>query len=1225
MTTLSLIKYIYTHATDEVIRRGKIIYTKHNITLIEHNTLLQFITFKVKDDIYATQYTVNIHKFADLKSIYLKCSCKYNVGRMCRHKAGALFYLQTMLNQKKIDQPIVAYNQARTIVEIPTFNIKNIQLFCSSKTYTEAEQFLRLHKANVTFPKNQVIAATISINKEVFETAIQKTNNNRFYTHCNCKSECKHPLCLHKTILLLQLLHTNKVSYFNEKTETPSIINEEENKEVISTSTLTIEALLEQQRASQNQIISSQKKAYSSTVKLGLVINLNYNSYPFFRIDAVQGETNEEATKFIGKVERIDFGKTINTNILDNQDKVLLQQLRKLQPTEVHKFIDRKSVFAGFWENVKHHNNEELPTETQMLIAEYMHPKIKHLFSSLHHKALAYYLPKQKTFITQHLQNIYCISKAISPQFKIIATTNGYTVSGIIKIEDIEIPLKNNEMASPFLFKYNNHVYTWAYIKDIETTKPFTSSDSWFIETDQWPQVLQEKILPLTQQYIVDFGDITQKIVTNNTPVPHIELQESGEYILFKPTFTYNNHIAPHTNTQNIIIAQNHTIQIIERDLATEHSFLKRFQSLHAEFVRTENATYLLKGNELLKHNWLYTFVEKMEQEKIAVVGWQSLKKFRFNTKKPTTQIRIKNNNDWFDLNVHISFGDQQVDIVQIKKALAQQQTHIQLNDGSLGILDDEWLKKYALLFKVGEIENKQLALKKYHSNIVDELYENKNEIEQQIQFSEKIQRLKINDRNYNIDPPKTIQHTLRPYQLEGFKWFVHLYNIGWGGILADDMGLGKTVQTLSFLLYLKEIQKTLSVLIVSPTTLLYNWENEIKKFTPQLSYSIHHGNQRSATIEKNRTDIMLTTYGTIRSDVQLFKHFLFDYIVLDESQFIKNTASKTTKAVMLLQAKNKICLSGTPLQNNTFDVYAQMHFLNLGLLGSIEHFKQSFTIPIDKLSDEIAKEQLRKLLQPFILRRTKEQVATDLPQKTETILYCEMGLEQHRIYEMYRQLYQHKILGLVEEQGVQKSQLTILQGLMKLRQICNSPAILNNEPERFNNYSVKLEELTRELSENIGNHKVLIFSQFLGMLSLIKDQLIKMNIPFVSFDGKTSAVERESAVQQFQQNEVCRVFLISLKAGGVGLNLTAADYVYIIDPWWNPAVEQQAIDRTHRIGQNKNVFAYRMICKNTIEDKILKLQERKQLLAKELISEAGFVSSLSKEDIEYLFEKQLN
>jgi non-specific serine/threonine protein kinase len=296
------------------------------------------------------------------------------------------------------------------------------------------------------------------------------------------------------------------------------------------------------------------------------------------------------------------------------------------------------------------------------------------------------------------------------------------------------------------------------------------------------------------------------------------------------------------------------------------------------------------------------------------------------------------------------------------------------------------------------------------------------------------------------------------------------------------------------------------------------------------------------------------------------------------------------------------------------------MNFLNPGMLGSIEFFRQEFAIPIDKFGEPDRKDHLRKLLFPFILRRTKEQVAKDLPEKTETILFCEMEEEQRKVYDAYRNDYRDKILGTIESQGIQKSQLTILQGLMKLRQICDSPAILN-ETDKYPNHSIKLDELAREISENIGNHKALIFSQFLGMLALIKEKLIELEIPFAYFDGSTTATDREKAIREFQDNDSCRVFLISLKAGGVGLNLTAADYVYIVDPWWNPAVEQQAIDRTHRIGQTKNIFAYRMICKDSIEDKILQLQDRKRLLAKDLIADDdGFVKSLSREDVEYLF-----
>jgi SNF2 family DNA or RNA helicase len=365
---------------------------------------------------------------------------------------------------------------------------------------------------------------------------------------------------------------------------------------------------------------------------------------------------------------------------------------------------------------------------------------------------------------------------------------------------------------------------------------------------------------------------------------------------------------------------------------------------------------------------------------------------------------------------------------------------------------------------------------------------------------------------------------------------------------------------------------------------------------------------------------VTITTYGTLRSDIKLLMSVEFDYVILDESQAIKNPSSKVTKAAGLLNAKHRLCMSGTPLQNNTFDVFAQMNFLNPGMLGTVEFFRQEFAVPIDKFGEQDRKDHLKKILYPFILRRTKEQVAKDLPDKQEMILWCEMEDEQRKIYDAYRNDFRDKILGTIQEHGIQKSQLTILQGLMKLRQICDSPAILN-EQEKFENHSIKLDELAREIVENIGDHKALVFSQFLGMLALIRAKLEELGVKYEYFDGSTSAPDREKAIQSFQRDDEVRVFLISLKAGGVGLNLTAADYVYIVDPWWNPAVEQQAIDRTHRIGQTKNIFAYRMICKDTIEDKIIQLQEKKRALARDIISDdTSFVKTLTREDVEYLF-----
>ncbi|MCK7558566.1 DEAD/DEAH box helicase [Chitinophaga sedimenti] len=605
----------------------------------------------------------------------------------------------------------------------------------------------------------------------------------------------------------------------------------------------------------------------------------------------------------------------------------------------------------------------------------------------------------------------------------------------------------------------------------------------------------------------------------------------------------------------------------------------------------------------------------------VRVFGFDTLRNFRFNPQKPVTNLQISSGIDWFDAQVEVVYGDQKVSIKEIKKALANKQNYVQLADGTLGLLPEEWLKKYSLLFKIGEEKDKGLKLSKYNFSVIDELYEFIDDEAILVELDEKRKKLLQFDEIRSTPIPANVFANLRPYQESGFQWLNYLDEVRWGGILADDMGLGKTVQALTFIQHYKNKNGRCLALVVCPTTLIYNWENEIKKFTPEMTHHIHHGPARLRSDDELRKfDIIITTYGTLRSDITLLMKLEFDYVVLDESQAIKNPQSKVTKAAQLLQTRNRFALSGTPMQNNTFDIYAQMNFLNPGMLGSVDFFRNEFATPIDKFQDEERKDHLRKLIYPFILRRTKEQVAKDLPDKIETVIFCEMDPEQRHIYDAYRNTYRSKILGVIEDQGMERSQLTILQGLMKLRQICDSPAILN-EQEQYPNHSVKLHELTREITENIGNHKVLIFSQFLGMLGLIREKLEHQHIKYEYFDGSTSSQDREKAIQNFQNNDECRVFLISLKAGGVGLNLTAADYVYIVDPWWNPAVEQQAIDRTHRIGQTKNIFAYRMICKDTVEEKILELQERKKSLVKEIIADdSGFIKKLTKEDVLYLF-----
>jgi non-specific serine/threonine protein kinase len=428
-------------------------------------------------------------------------------------------------------------------------------------------------------------------------------------------------------------------------------------------------------------------------------------------------------------------------------------------------------------------------------------------------------------------------------------------------------------------------------------------------------------------------------------------------------------------------------------------------------------------------------------------------------------------------------------------------------------------------------------------------------------------------------------------------------------------------LQTISFLQYLKEKYSGSTQLVVCPTSLIFNWENEIQKFCPTLKFYTHYGLQRSFNeTHFEEYDVVLTTYGVIRNDLDELKTFLWQYIILDESQAIKNPDARVTKAISQLRAVNRVILSGTPVQNNTSDLFAQFNFLNPGFLGTREYFNREFSVPIDKYGSREKTQHLKKLIHPFTLRRTKEQVAKDLPDKTITVLWCQMEAEQRRVYNQYRDNFRTKVLKKIDEEGIGKSGMYVLEGLLRLRQICDHPKLVPTDGEEVK-ASVKVGELIREVEENAGNHKLLIFSQFTEMLQLIKGEFEEAGITHCYLDGSTPLPKRKEEVTRFQEDENVKAFLISLKAGGVGLNLTVADYVYIVDPWWNPAAEMQAIDRAHRIGQTRKVFAYKMICKDSVEEKILQLQQKKKMLADDLIQEdANFVKTLSRDDIEFLF-----
>ena len=485
--------------------------------------------------------------------------------------------------------------------------------------------------------------------------------------------------------------------------------------------------------------------------------------------------------------------------------------------------------------------------------------------------------------------------------------------------------------------------------------------------------------------------------------------------------------------------------------------------------------------------------------------------------------------------------------------------------------------------------------------------------------MSKKLENLRNFKEVERIPVPDKFKGKLRPYQKAGYDWLLFLKNYRFGGCLADDMGLGKTVQTLAMLQEFKEKQTHHASLLIMPTSLIYNWELESRKFTPQLKILVYTGTNRVKDVERFQGyDLVLTSYGIVRLDIDLLKTFYFNYVILDESQAIKNPNSNISKAVRKLKSKNRLILTGTPLENSTMDLWSQMTFLNPGLLGNQSFFKNEFLTPIERKKDELKTQKLNSIIKPFILRRHKSQVARELPEKVENLKYCAMSSMQEDYYEEAKSFYRNKILDEIEKHGVNKSHFLLLQGLTKLRQIANHPIMID---EKYQGDSGKLDDVISMISNAISeNHKILIFSQFVKHLSIFREYLNTNAIDYAYLDGSTK--DRESQVRMFQENDEIPIFLISLKAGGLGLNLTKADYVFLLDPWWNPAVEQQAIDRAHRIGQENKVFTYKFISKNTVEEKIISLQKHKIKLATDLITtEENFFKDLTTDDIKSLLE----
>ena len=576
--------------------------------------------------------------------------------------------------------------------------------------------------------------------------------------------------------------------------------------------------------------------------------------------------------------------------------------------------------------------------------------------------------------------------------------------------------------------------------------------------------------------------------------------------------------------------------------------------------------------------------------------------------------VEISSGIDWFDLEVHASFGDVRLALPELLAAAEAKRSLLRLSDGSFGIVPSSWTEALTPVIELGKVQGEAVRFRNAQALLIDALLRT-NPRTADVRFEDLRTRLAATAPEPRQEPP-TLQATLRPYQRAGLGWLEFLRTAGLGGVLADDMGLGKTVQTLALLesLRVPNVGRASACpsLVVAPRSLLFNWAAEARKFAPQLKVLEHHGSDRDRNVFDD-CDLVLTTYATMRLDIARLAETEFEYVILDEAQAIKNASSQVAKASRLLRGKHRLALSGTPIENHLGELWSLFEFLNPGLLGSVRSFNRTFaarTAPPER------REALARALRPLILRRTKEQVAPELPERTEQTLYCELEGKQKQQYDELRDHYRDLLLGRVAKGGIEKSRMQILEALLRLRQAACHPALIDAESDAA---SAKSDLLLDELRGVIASgHRALVFSQFTSFLDIVRRGLDAERVDYLYLDGRTR--DRQSLVETFQRSDGPPLFLISLKAGGLGLNLTNADYIFLLDPWWNPAVEAQAIDRAHRIGRTNPVVAYRLIARDTVEEKILELQARKRDLAESIISEDNSVlRKLELEDLELL------
>jgi superfamily II DNA or RNA helicase len=708
-------------------------------------------------------------------------------------------------------------------------------------------------------------------------------------------------------------------------------------------------------------------------------------------------------------------------------------------------------------------------------------------------------------------------------------------------------------------------------------------------------------------------ADLQVEIIEGH-PSPRLRLSPAKHrhgYLEAEVTFDYQGlHVA--ADHPHAVLRSADASRAIRRDRAAEQMLLAALTRAGARMEWSASAgTPTLQAAAHLLPRMVRTLLAEQWHVEAAGVAYR---------RPSEISIHVSSGIDWFELHAHVDYGGESASLPALLAAAKRGDPFVTLGDGSAGLLPEEWLNKHGLLTKLGTADGDWIRFRPSQVALLDALLAAQPAASWDETFGHARRELAAFDGIAPADPPPSFTGTLRGYQREGLGWLLFLQRFGFGGCLADDMGLGKTVMVLALLTREAEAGGTRHEprppsLVVAPRSLVFNWQQEAARFAPGLRVLVYTGGGRDAQRERfAEHDLVLTTYGTLRRDAAHLAAVDFHYVVLDEAQSVKNASSASAKATRLLRARHRLALSGTPVENHLGELWSLFEFLNPGFLGAAAAFERAGA---GRRLDEATVATLARGLKPFILRRTKAQVAPELPPKTEQTLYCELEKPQRSLYDELRSHYRRTLLARVNGAGLGRAKLQVLEALLRLRQAACHPGLI--DAARTKDGSAKLDVLLPHIAQAVEEgHKTLVFSQFTSFLAILRARLDAEGRGYEYLDGQTQ--DRQSKVERFQTDPDCKLFLISLKAGGLGLNLTAAEYVFLLDPWWNPAVEAQAIDRAHRIGQSRHVFAYRLIARDTVEERVLELQQHKRKLADAILSaDGGLIKDLRREDLELL------